>query len=274
MVHAPTLGEGPETVLAGVWARRPEQARELAAERGGGLPVFERYEALLDVCDAVAFAVPPAAQPELAVQAARAGKAVLLEKPLGESVEAAEALAEAVGEAGVGSLVVLTNRFSDGTRAWLAGVPAIEPYGGRSCFFSGALVGGPYSTSPWRTELGELFDVGPHAIDIIDAALGPVVGVQAHRRRGWVGLLLDHEGGAMSEVSLSCRAPIESITDVEVFGTRGRLALDARKTRGPSTWANLRADFARVARTGEPHECDAQRGLHLQRILDQAASQL
>src|SRR5205814_2150967 len=117
----------------------------------------------------------------------------------------------------------------------------------------------------------ELLDIGPHAIDLIDAALGPIVGVQAHRNpHGWLGLLLDHEGGASSEVSLCEHAPIESITDVEVIGTGGRLTHDARQARGPSTWANLRADFARVARTGEPHECDAQRGLHMQLVLHRA----
>ena len=81
-------------------------------------------------------------------------------------------------------------------------------------------MGGPYSVSPWRQEHGELLDIGPHAIDIVDAALGPITGVQAHRNRhGWLGLLFEHEGGATSDVSLCEHAPIESITDVEVIGT-------------------------------------------------------
>ena len=98
---------------------------------------------------------------------------------------------------GVGSLVVFTNRFSDGTRQFLRDAAALQPFGGRACFFSGALLGGPYSVSPWRQEHGELLDIGPHAIDIIDAALGPITGVQGHRNRhGWLGLLFEHEGGA------------------------------------------------------------------------------
>ena len=34
MLHAPMLAGGPETTLAGVWARRAEAARELAEANG------------------------------------------------------------------------------------------------------------------------------------------------------------------------------------------------------------------------------------------------
>ncbi|MBV9935452.1 MAG: Gfo/Idh/MocA family oxidoreductase, partial [Actinobacteria bacterium] len=78
-VHGPMLAAGPETRLAGVWARRPEAADELAVRFGS--QAFATYDDLLDGCDAVAFAVPPMVQAELAVTAAQAGKALLLEKP-------------------------------------------------------------------------------------------------------------------------------------------------------------------------------------------------
>lgn len=68
--HAPILTGGPETDLVGVWARRPEAAEELAAEYG--CPSFTDYDALLDSCDAIAFAVPPEVQGELALRAALA----------------------------------------------------------------------------------------------------------------------------------------------------------------------------------------------------------
>lgn len=97
--HARMLAAGQETQLTAVWARRPEAAREIVDTYGAmaaGTPeeLFERREA-------VAFAVPPAAQAELAVRAAKAGKAVLLEKPLGLDLASAPAVADAVAEAGV-----------------------------------------------------------------------------------------------------------------------------------------------------------------------------
>src|SRR4051794_30351396 len=60
MVHAPVLANSPHTRLAGVWARRPEAAAELAAKNK--TVAFDSVDALLDACEAVACAVPPDVQ--------------------------------------------------------------------------------------------------------------------------------------------------------------------------------------------------------------------
>lgn len=70
-MHAPGLTEHPATTLAAVWARRSETATALAEKRGAHAPAT--FDELLGQVDAVAFAVPPATQAELAVRAARAG---------------------------------------------------------------------------------------------------------------------------------------------------------------------------------------------------------
>ncbi|EFD64720.1 oxidoreductase, partial [Streptomyces lividans TK24] len=85
-MHARVLAAGPETRLAAVWARRTEAARETAAPYGAH--VAADFEELLDHCEAVAFAVPPAVQAELAPLAAKRGKDLLLEKPLGPDLAA------------------------------------------------------------------------------------------------------------------------------------------------------------------------------------------
>ena len=72
--YAPMLAAGPETRLAGVWARRAEAATALASAHG--CEAAASFEALLERCDAIAFAVPPDVQVELGVRAARAGKAL------------------------------------------------------------------------------------------------------------------------------------------------------------------------------------------------------
>ena len=74
-------------MLVGVWARRLEAAQSLADQYGAA--ALTDYEALLDVCDAVAFAVPPEVQGRMALQAARSGKHVLLDKPVADSLAAA-----------------------------------------------------------------------------------------------------------------------------------------------------------------------------------------
>uniref|UniRef100_UPI0013B37A3D Gfo/Idh/MocA family protein n=1 Tax=Nonomuraea lactucae TaxID=2249762 RepID=UPI0013B37A3D len=258
---------GPHTRLAGVWARRPEAAARL------GAPVFERVEELFDACEAVAFCVPPAVQAEIGVRAARAGKALLLEKPLADSLENAERLAEAIREAGVASQMVLTLRYAAGTREFLARCAEIEPFGGHAANITGVLLGDNPFATPWRLERGALLDVGPHVVDLLDAALGPVTGVRAHGHPlGWTGLLLDHEGGAVSEASLCMAAPGDPRpSSVAVYGRKGSALL---RPADDGALATVAEEFAGTVRQGGGHPLDAARGLRLQRIIAEAEAQL
>src|SRR5215217_3766790 len=116
-VHAPGLAAHPRTTLTTVWARRPEIAGRLADAHGA--TVSSSVEKLLDQVDAVAFAVPPSVQAELAIQAAAAGKHLIVEKPLAPHVAAAEQVVAAVDKAKVAALMMLTMRYSASTKAWL-----------------------------------------------------------------------------------------------------------------------------------------------------------
>jgi len=271
-VHAPMLARHPRTALAGVWARRPEAAAELAAEHGSAAAAS--FDELLGSCDAVAFAVPPDVQAEMGVVAARAGKALLLEKPIALDVDAATRLADAVGEAGVGSQIVLTWRYTEAVRGFLAAVAEAEPIGGRGHFLAGAALGGPFAT-PWRAEQGPLMDLGPHLLDTLDAALGPVVGLRAHGDRSrWVGLLLEHESGLVSEASLTARSGVApSRAGVEVHTEAGVIEVDAAAAAGPDAFVTVVDELVATA-AGTPHPLDATRGLHLQRLLAAAAADL
>ncbi|GII60131.1 dehydrogenase [Sphaerisporangium krabiense] len=265
-VHAPMLAAGPHTRLAGVWARRPEAAARL------GAPVYERVEELFDVCEAVAFCVPPAVQAELGLLAAKAGKALLLEKPLAADLDAARRLADAVGEAGVASQMVLTFRYAPATKDFLRRVSGLDPFGGHAVNVSGAL---HEIDSPWRRERGAILDVGPHVIDLLDAALGPVTGVRAHGDPlAWTGLLLEHETGAVSEASLSMAARGgDGVSRVAVYGHRGSATLTG-DVLGPEVFPAMAAEFAATVRAGGGHPLDARHGLRLQEIIAAAEAQL
>lgn len=267
VVHAPMLAAGPETTLAGVWSRTPEHAAELAAAHG--VPAFASYESMLASVDAVALAVAPAAQPDLAVAAAEAGKALLLEKPLALDVAGAERIATAVAANRVGSVVVLTYRFADVVREFLTDARHGTWHGARACFVSGAFLGGAFAGG-WRLELGAVLDVGPHILDLVEAALGPVTELTAQGDvHDWVAVQMLHESGARSDVALSCASAIEpSRTEVELYGRERSIAVDARAAARAESFTRLRAEFAAVARTGAAHPCDAARGLELQRLVD------
>lgn len=272
MVHAPALAAGPDTRLAGVWARRPEASAELAAEHGA--PSFADIEELFDSCEAVAFCVPPDVQAELATRAAQAGKAVLLEKPLAMDLEGARRLADAIGEAGVASQMVFTMRYTVAARAFLQQVRGLDAFGGYGSFVSSVLSGGPFAT-PWRLERGALLDLGPHMVDLLDAALGRVVGVRAHGDPlRWVGLMLEHEGGAVSEASVSMAGAGDlPPARIEVYGRHGHALLDW-STEGDDAFATMVAEFASTVRSGGGHPLDAQHGLRIQEILASANAQL
>jgi predicted dehydrogenase len=263
------LTGGPETELVGIWARRPEAAAELAARHG--VRTFGSYDELLDSVDAVAFAVPPDVQAELAPRAAHAGKHLLLEKPLAADVAGAQRVADAVAEAGIGSLLVLTYRMQPATESFLAEARALAPTGGRGWFVSGGFLAGPFTT-PWRLERGCILDLGPHLFDLLDAALGPIERVRAAGNvRGFVTIQCEHAGGAVSDLALSGDVAGDSRTGLELFGPAGSLLLDARAI--PRDDGEIRRRLAAVAR-GEPSDIDAARGLVLQRLVAQAEASL
>src|SRR6478736_9471382 len=87
-VHAAGIDAHPEAELTGVWGRDPSKAEALAAKHGAR--AYADADELFAAVDAVAFSVPPNVQAELALRAAEAGRALLLEKPLALTVEEAE----------------------------------------------------------------------------------------------------------------------------------------------------------------------------------------
>ncbi|MGQ4344614.1 MULTISPECIES: Gfo/Idh/MocA family protein [unclassified Streptomyces] len=268
-MHARVLAAGPETRLSAVWARRPEAARETAAPYGAH--VATDFEELLDHCEAVAFAVPPAVQAELAPLAAKRGKALLLEKPLGPDLSAARRVADAVAEAGVVSQLVLTKRYHPATREFLRRAKAVDVLGARSCYLHGAFLGGEFATG-WRLEHGALLDLGPHLLDLLDTAIAPITGIRSTGdARRWTELTVEHANGAVSQATLSGSVQVpRAITRVELFGTEAPLIYDTATIDHEEAWPVLRREFATAVRTGTASELDARRGLHLQTLLTEA----
>jgi predicted dehydrogenase len=276
-VHGPALVAHPGTALAGVWTRRPEAAHALATEFGAR--AYDGFDDLLDDVDAVAFAVPPQVQGELVPRAATAGRHVICEKPLARTVEGARAVVAAVRGSGVLSSMMLTLRHDPAVREWLAALPP-GPAGadtvGSARWLSGALLGGPYAASGWRGEHGALLDIGPHVIDLMDAALGPVRAVAwAHRDEPDLWRFgLQHGGGAHSSVTVSLRLPVDpSEREFTVFGSAGRHRLAGRTSDAPICFAGLLDEFvAAVDGSGPAPVLDVGRGLWLQELIEQVRS--
>ncbi|HEX3647897.1 MAG TPA: Gfo/Idh/MocA family oxidoreductase, partial [Pseudonocardiaceae bacterium] len=269
-VHAPAIVAHPDTELAAVWARRPAAADDLADAHGA--TVAADPAELFASVDAVAFAVPPDVQAELAGRAAAAGRHLVLEKPVGASVAEAERLAAAVGDAGVASLVLLTSRYAPAVVDWVATAAAGDWSVGTASWVGGALLSGPFSHSPWRHQRGAVLDVGPHVFDLLDAGLGPVVDVVAVTRGGhdvWQ-VLFAHESGARSSATLSIGLPVDpGVADLTLYGTSGRLSLPTATASSVECYGHLLDELVAMIRTGRTeHPLDVRRGVHLQRLIE------
>ncbi|MEO6090799.1 MAG: Gfo/Idh/MocA family oxidoreductase [Umezawaea sp.] len=272
-VHAPGIADHPGTRLASVWARRPEAAVKLAA--GYGADVASTPDELLAAVDAVAFAVPPEVQSEIATKAAEAGKHLILDKPIAATVADAERLVAAVEQAGVASLVLLTRRYAPETREMLAQLHRTGGWTGADAqWLSGALLDGPYSHSPWRHERGALHDLGPHVFDLLDTALGRITDVTAAgvSDSGLWRLLFAHEGGATSSVTMSMHLPLQpSVAELTIYGEHGYRRLSSSGTSAQDCYTLLLDDFVAMVRSNTTeHPLDVRRGLHLQRIIELA----
>ncbi|MGW0769331.1 Gfo/Idh/MocA family protein [Streptomyces sp. NPDC002676] len=275
--YAPALAGHPGLDFAGVWGRRPDAATALAAQYG--VRAYDEVDALLADVDAVAVALPPSVQAELAVRAARAGRHLLLDKPLALGVAEGRAVVEAVDRAGVTSVVFFTTRFQQEPEAWMAEQASLGGWFTARAQWLGAVFtsDSPFAASPWRREKGALWDVGPHALSVLLPVLGDVrqVMAAAHGPADTVHLVLDHATGASSTLTLSLTAPPAAAgAEVELRGESG-VALLPRGTEAPVAALTRATDaLLTAADTGRPHPCDAAFALRVTEILAMAQARL
>jgi predicted dehydrogenase len=271
-VHARGVVGAAGATLAGVWGRDPQKRDALAAEVGA--PAFPSYDALLADVDAVTFAVPPQVQAELAMQAARAGRHLLLEKPVATDIAAAHALQRAGDEAGVATAVFVTARYTPERRQWAAELATGGPWRGAVALWLGAAFApdSPFDT-PWRHDKGALWDIGPHAVAAVEDALGPVEAVLAAAAGAGdlVHLVLRHATGATSTVTLTLgAAPEVAGTTVTVWGDAETRPMPRSAQSGAEAFAVAVGELIRAAGGGPAPTVDLAAGVHLTEVLAEA----
>jgi predicted dehydrogenase len=271
--HATALAAADQADLVAIWGRDP--ARTRAAADRFGVAGHTDLDRLLDEVDAVAIAVPPDVQAELAPRAAAAGRHLLLDKPLALSLEAADRVAAAVDDAGVASLIFFTLRFLPEVAAWMDQAEAAgDWHGGDGAWLGTALEpGSPFAGSPWRQRKGALWDLGPHMLALAIPTLGPVERVTAGTGLGdTVHLILGHQSGASSTLTLSQTVPPAAEgRSFQLYGPKGRSAVPpfelAHLVALEAAIAQLAAIVAAGATT---HPCDVRLGRDTVAVLDAA----
>ena len=275
--HAAGIEARDDLEFVGVWGRDAKKTTELAARHG--ITPFASPDELFAAVDIVSFAVPPSIQAELAPAAAAAGCHLLLEKPIAISPEAADRIVGACAQYGVESIVNFSNLLGGATGSWMREVVIPESWDGGSVTILADLrvTESPFSTSPWRRlDNGALWDVGPHALSLLVAALGPVVDVQSQHGVGdsYV-LALRHEGGGISTVVLSYSvAAGASKFQAEFWGANGFTAAPVpTPSRDPSLAGAIAPTLAALIesiQTKQPSPYGAAFGAEIVHVLAQA----
>jgi predicted dehydrogenase len=277
MTHGPGLAAASSADLVGVWGRSSEKSRALADSLGA--TAYEEYDELLAHVDAVAFAVPPDVQAELALAAAHAGKHLLLDKPVAMDAESARTLRDAALDARVATLVFFTDRFVDVSRAWFDEIAAQGGWRGAWLRWFSSLqdADNPFGSSPWRQERGALWDTVPHAISTLSACLGPIQSVTAASGEGdLVSLAFRHESGALSTATLTQFAPPDADGfEAAVWGEPGLSYMPHRPEDAYVDAYRAATDqLVAAAKAGRSHGLDIVFGTRVVELIADAQSQL
>jgi len=226
LAHAPGLADHPEVELVGVWGRTEAKAAELAAAYGAR--AYPTVESLIDDVEAVAVALPPDVQAPLALQAARAGRHLFLDKPVAFTPEQADEISGALVERELASIVFFTRLFLSELSGFVDAATKTGGWVEARVDHVGSLAeeGNPFANSPWRHSAGGLWDVGPHAVALVVPVLGAVTEVTAMAgARDMTHVLLRHSSGAISTLTLSVDVPPAAAREEAVFAGESGIAV-------------------------------------------------
>ena len=180
--HIPEYAANPACVLTGFYNPTASRAADMAAKYGGR--VYDTAQALIadPEIDAVSVCSANYAHAALTIQALRAGKHVLCEKPMATTIADCEAMVKAAGEAKRFLMIAQNQRLMpahEAARRLLQAGELGRVLSFRTCFGHG----GPeqWSVTPgkgtWffdkdKAAMGAMADLGIHKTDLIQYLLG------------------------------------------------------------------------------------------------------
>src|SRR5438270_623633 len=185
--HVRALAEVPGTRVAALVSRTPANAAKLIAETGlPPCPVFATVEEAVAApgVDAVVITTPSGAHLEPAVVAAKAGKHVVVEKPLEITAERCDRVIAACDAGGVKLCTIFPSRFADSSRTLKSAVEAGKfgrlTLGETTCKWWRSQA--YYDEGGWKGTLaldggGALMNQAIHNVDLLLWMMGPATHV-------------------------------------------------------------------------------------------------
>lgn len=239
--HIRAYQQNPHSHIVAIGSRTQEGAERKAREFGLDVPAYDSLEAMLarpDV-DAVSLCTPPELHAEETVVAARAGKHILIEKPVALNPDQLHRMRAAVREAGVRTVVSFVLRWNPA----VANIKALRAQGAlgdvflvQTDYWHNVVQAGGYSRGERRKKraIGAMLEGGCHAFDMARYLMeSDVVSVSA---RSWTPAEQDEEGagahantlavvrfanGAIGKVSACLSQWMPYNFNIDVFGTEG-----------------------------------------------------
>ena len=239
-MHADAIAALPSARLVAVTDVDVSAAEALAASRGAAA---ERdLDALLargDV-DVVCVCVPSGQHAELGMRAGKAGKHLVVEKPVDVTLEAADRLIRAARAAGVALTVISQHRFDPGLiearrlidegalGRLVLGEASTKWYRSQAYYDSAAWRG------TWAMDGGSLLNQGIHYVDLLRWCMGPVAEVtavcttQAHQIEAEDTSLaiVRFTSGAVGTIMSSTAAFPGFPQRLEITGTKGTVIIE------------------------------------------------
>jgi len=240
--HSKAISELPNARIVAVSSRSEENARKVAEPCCA--EIHTDYSDLLsrDDVDIVCICSPSGAHLEPAVAAAKAGKHVVVEKPLEITLERCDQIIAACKEAGVQLVTIFPSRFTDASQLLRKAMD-----GGR---FGRLTLGDAYikwwrsqeyyDSGGWRGtwELdggGALMNQSIHAIDLLQWMMGPVDSIVAftdtlsHERievEDTAVVALKFKSGALGVIEGTTSVYPGFLKRIEISGTTGSIVME------------------------------------------------
>ncbi|MCA9136391.1 MAG: Gfo/Idh/MocA family oxidoreductase [Planctomycetales bacterium] len=240
--HARAIADAEGAHLVGACSRSKEEYEPFAAQHG--CKGFESLEAMLadDSIQAVSICTPSGLHMDPAVAAAKAGKHVIVEKPLEITVERCDAIINACEEAGVRLTVAFQSRFHESSRLMKKAVDGgrfgkitmgdayVKWYRSQAYYDSGAWRG------TWKLDGGgALMNQAIHSVDLLVWLMGPVKKISAmtstltHERievEDVAVATLQFENGALGVIEATTTSYPGALKRIEISGSEGSAILE------------------------------------------------
>jgi UDP-N-acetyl-2-amino-2-deoxyglucuronate dehydrogenase len=258
--HARAIVDVRGAKLVACYNRTAEKAAAFASEFG--CIAYHSLEALLadPQIDAVAITTASGAHMEPAIAAARAGKHVIIEKPLEVTLQRCDKIIDECEKQGVKLSTVFQSRFHDSSLKMKKAVDAgrfgtltlgdayVKWWRSQEYYDSGAWRG------TWKLDGGgALMNQAIHTVDLLTWMMGPVAQVQAftatlaHERievEDVVTATLMFANGALGVIEASTAVYPGYLKRIELHGTRGSATLEEEDIKSWEFATKARGDDA------------------------------